>query len=389
MVAARSRTRRKRSAPQLHGRERRADRVRFFGKEPSIAPGPVEEFLFGKFLNWHSQISTVEEARGWLLELYAVRNPALAKRIKSIPVSWVPTTQGWCARAVLLGGEFPEERLASWDARVLEAVERGESSASEESASAAKRKPTVVVTDAIRALVSSFCAEIESSIDARAPLDVFRTLRVREVSAVVARGIAAKFKPRAEEIIELAAGADEDSIHALRGYSPEEVAWLAERLSSIVEDCERYAAGAQTLSRARKKAVTSREREAERSVSQLRWQREMPSMRVISVNPQRIIGAREAWLYNSKYGILTILKANSLDTAGLSARGLSVTNYDANSSAVFQVPTRERERLLGAIVRLKSAEALAAVVGTPRILQLPQSRLQHRTSDFTLILKVA
>ena len=65
-------------------------------------------------------------------------------------------------------------------------------------------------------------------------------------------------------------------------------------------------------------------------VSRMQYLKEDPELKLKSIDPKKILGAAELWVYNTKYGLLQVYRAN--DPNGLSVKGTTLLNYDEEAS---------------------------------------------------------
>ena len=70
---------------------------------------------------------------------------------------------------------------------------------------------------------------------------------------------------------------------------------------------------------------------ATRLVKSLKYQQEFSKLKLVSVNPEKIIGATELWVFNTRYNRLGVYRAvNSV--RGFSVKGCTIQHYDETES---------------------------------------------------------
>ena len=70
---------------------------------------------------------------------------------------------------------------------------------------------------------------------------------------------------------------------------------------------------------------------AARLVKNLKYQQEFSELKLVSINPEKIIGANTLWVYNTRYKTLGVYHAvNSV--RGLSVKGCTIQHFDENDS---------------------------------------------------------
>jgi len=96
---------------------------------------------------------------------------------------------------------------------------------------------------------------------------------------------------------------------------------------NIVDDLDRIIKNSTAQRKPRKKKTLS----ATRLVKSLKFQPEFSDLKLVSINPEKIIGATELWVYNTKYNRMGVYHAvNSI--RGLSIKGCTIQHFDEDTS---------------------------------------------------------
>jgi hypothetical protein len=109
-------------------------------------------------------------------------------------------------------------------------------------------------------------------------------------------------------------------------------------VSGIIDDATRFADN-QNAVKVRKPRVI-RAKPPEKMVEKVRYKKENTALKIVSVSPTRILGAKVLWTYNDKSRKLSVYHA--LDGQTLSIDGTKVTNYDPAASVVKGVRSPEK-----------------------------------------------
>ena len=112
----------------------------------------------------------------------------------------------------------------------------------------------------------------------------------------------------------------------------------------IVDDIERLIKNSTSQRKPRKKKTLS----ASRLIKGLKFQVEHPELRLASVNPEKIIGATELWVYNTKYNKMGVYYAEN-SVRGLSVKGSTIQGFDSNLS--IQKTARKPEEVLDKLTK--------------------------------------
>lgn len=76
-------------------------------------------------------------------------------------------------------------------------------------------------------------------------------------------------------------------------------------------------------------------------VSRLLYQEKDEELGLVSIPKEKVIGAKELWLYNTKYANLTVYRTEA--EAGFSVRGTTLLNYDETASISKKIGRRAKE----------------------------------------------
>lgn len=83
-------------------------------------------------------------------------------------------------------------------------------------------------------------------------------------------------------------------------------------------------------------------------VSKLKYQTEHQDLKLVSINPEKIIGAGELWVYNTKYNRLGVYYAEN-SIRGFSVKGCTIQHYDEQTST--QKTARKPEDVLSKLTK--------------------------------------
>lgn len=95
---------------------------------------------------------------------------------------------------------------------------------------------------------------------------------------------------------------------------------------TMIDDCVRYTQNKKVVKAPRKKKVVT----SDRLVAKLKFSPGFAPLKLVSVTPQTIVGAKQLWVYNTKYRKLTVYNASS--EMGLSVKGSAITGFDTTTS---------------------------------------------------------
>ena len=188
-----------------------------------------------------------------------------------------------------------------------------------------KRK---TVQENIEAKVVELLGEVDYAIDVWdcEKFDMYKYLTDNKVSSAVALKIPAQYKDMRDEMKEAIEGKDEQLKEAYNFMNKSEKKGFLNFVNKIVLDTERYAENNKPIRKPRKAKAIS----AVNQVKDLNFLEQDVEHQVKSIDPSKIIGAKQLWLFNNKTN--EIIKYDQIDRGGLAVKGTTIKNFDEKSS---------------------------------------------------------
>lgn len=243
------------------------------------------------------------------------------------------------------------------------------------------KAPVISVQDRIKAKVGETILEdldymLDEWIKGESPsIDVYEAMKAHLLPAQAAKYVvdwATRYRD------ELQASIDKLDDQVVEGYSHLSTKRKKEFLKwyeGIIADAQRFGSNTKTVRKARAKKPVS----LEKQISKLKYLKESPENKLVSINPSQIIGATELWTYNVKYKALTRYIAES--GMGFEIKGTTLIKYDTNTSQTRKL--RKPEQTLAEVLssaKTKGIKAFAALTTKP-------STPNGRINEDTIILK--
>jgi hypothetical protein len=149
--------------------------------------------------------------------------------------------------------------------------------------------------------------------------DVYEFLKANNYPIALATKLEQRLQPIAEDY--------EFAIRTGEGFGniPKKV--LKDKMgfvSRAIDDLRRYASNEKKLKAPRKKKPVS----IEKKLRDFRYKKEDADLKVASVNPADVIGARELWHYDTRGNTITVLRSEK----GLDVHRTTITGWDPDSS---------------------------------------------------------
>lgn len=274
-------------------------------------------------LNWYNYEYDVDKAREWLFE-YLKKNgysKEIISAARKCPKQRLPTTIGWMSRIMMNGNVLTEQSMATFATWLDDIVRYGNRTAPVEEEVVVDAKPVVSIQDRVRAKIQQMITDCEEAIDQDPNLNVYEWMLGREASPQAAAAIRDYYSRWIADF----EYEDEFATRAEKKANAEKLKYWTQ----FVDDCDRYIGN--------KKAVKIRKPREKKTksavdlVKSLTFQKEFPSLKIVSINPAEIIGSNQLWTYNTKTRKLTVF--NAVGPAGLQVKGASVTGFDVDKSS--------------------------------------------------------
>jgi hypothetical protein len=245
------------------------------------------------------------------------------------------------------------------------------------------KAPVISVQDRIKSKVGETILEdldymLDDWIKGESPsIDVYEAMKAHLLPAQAAKFVV-DWATRHRD--ELQASIDKLDEQVVEGYSHLSTKRKREFLKwyeGIIADAQRFGSNTKTVRKARTKKPVS----LEKQISKLKYLKESPENKLVSINPSQIIGATELWTYNVKYKALTRYIAES--GVGFEIKGTTLTKYDQSTSQTRKL--RKPEQTLAEILssaKTKGIKAFTALTTKPSV---PNGRM----NEDTIILKAS
>ena len=353
--------------------------IKYMGAEPEVNGKNRSELDILKLLNWYNYMCSRSDARQYIETYLKSKGRTNELRaLKNVPDVWINLQAGWTARIITRGGLGWE---SSFELRLRETLDKAGVSAEEASevkktAEKPVEKPKPSIQDRIADKASDTIGELDEFIDKNGwSIDVYDWLTKKQVTPVTARKIRDFFKPIADEAVELIANKPNSQL--MEGYKNLTKIQQKQRAAfyaKLIDDCERFSDVAKKQKTPRRKKVVP----VEKKLKGLKFQQESKEYKLVSIKPERIIGATELWAFNTKYRTLTVF--NAAEHSTLDVKGTTMINYDEVKSKTYRVGRKTEQHVATALKGAKRAVS-------KMLEELKTATLQHRINENTILLR--
>jgi hypothetical protein len=264
--------------------------------------------------------------------------------LKKVKDNRINSTMGSVAGCLLRGmqpqrDDFNNGRdTAQWLRNaIVEAIHSGKNDIEEQEVKETKSAvPQPSIQDRLRDAAANMTEEIEDAIesfhnDAEAfdpkTFKMLNLLRGKGAKAAHARIIKGFYERDLNELLELSGGsADEQLREGYSHRSRKQIKKLIEFYQEIASACDMLAQEQKVNRKPRAKKPTDKAK----VVAKLKYKKQDDALKLVSVNPQDIIGSKELWIYNTKSRKLGKYVAAEYQELGV--KGTGITGFDEKAS---------------------------------------------------------
>lgn len=238
-------------------------------------------------------------------------------------------------------------------------------------------KAVVSIQDRIAEAASGHIGEINGLIDDfitnDVEIDVGAYLKANDVSPQVSKLIPAAFTKTIDELNEVLEGNDKQLVEGYSNIKKTKLKKLIKSLEAISDACAQQVVSA----KAARKPRVKKEKAPAVVAKNVKYMKDFAELKLTSEKPEKIIGASEVWVYNTKYKKIQVYR--SLGTLGI--KGTTILNYDVASSGAKTM--RKPEQVTGFVGMTKRTLA-----GEFKALKTKESAVNGRINEDCIILKV-
>ena len=240
-------------------------------------------------------------------------------------------------------------------------------------------RPTI--QDRLLEKLQGYLGELEGAYDevimgAKADPKTYDFFKTNEVPQAQIPKIAAHFSKYIDELTEAKAGTDPQLKEAYSHYKAADFKRHLDFLQKIVEDCDSYYRVKQTTRKARVKKAPSKDK----LVAKIKYLKEDPLNKIVSINPAEILSATELYIYNSRTRKLGVYVADEYSKV-LSVKGTTITGFDETKSVckTLRKPGDQLKEFMKAS-KAQQRKFLSSIKAV-------ESRMNGRLNADTLLLK--
>jgi len=273
-----------------------------------------------------------------------------ARKIRAIPDSQIRLTPAWVCRMSLVGLELNEHELLQINEQIsnmLKVKDEVKIVVTEEETA----QNRVTIQDRLREKVSECAGELEGMFDdfvldgakMSASIKPMATIRGMNVAPQMISTISDIWKTKLTEFEEVVAGKDSDLVEGYSNFTKIELRNMIKFAEQVINDCGAYVQIKKVERKPRAKKAVSPEKQA----SKFKYIKEFAELKLESEPPARLVGANEAWLYDTKKRKLIYVVADT-HIGEISVKNNMLLGFDAAASVqkTLRKPAEQIKSLL-------------------------------------------
>lgn len=337
---------------------------KYLGKEPEFGSEELSMPELIRAYNWYNYFLVSDDSKKYIADFCA------AKGVKINISKHNVNTYGWLARIVSRGAKVDSNTTQKFEQYIegLRAKKNDKIEVKEES---------VIETKSTNRM-ELWAPDFEEALDNfKSPFSAYNYLTSRNVPQIYAKQLAEYYEAIRNEVQSAYNKEDEDLVFAYKVHTRTELKSLLTFLNNLVSDCEKYLGNVKKERKPRKVKVKS----AESLLKHMKYQKSDATLKIVSEDPTKIIGASSLYVINTKYKILTVFHAK--DENGLGVNRTAITNYDETKSMSKRIGRKVND-VIEAINKgtKRSRVKIMSDIKTDAI------KLSERINENTIIMKV-
>ena len=311
--------------------------TKYVGFEPEWKFQPTAENRISAFANafqWYNYHYGKKDAKEMLCHYLEHNHRAKdAKLMRGIPDSQIRVTPAWVCRMTLLGLELTEHEQCNIDEqistmlKVKQEIKKAQADVDSDAAVA-----RLTIQDHLREKVSECCGEMEAMFDdfivagakMSADFSPIKLMRGMNISPNMIGTVSRVWELRQAEFNEVLEGKDEQLVEGYSHLSKIQLKQCVKFCETVINDCNSYVQIKKVERKPRAKKAVS----PEKLTRKFKFMKEFDELKLKSDPVVKLVGASEAWLYDtSKRKLIHVLADSHIGT--FTVKGSAIVGFDA------------------------------------------------------------
>ena len=311
--------------------------TKYVGFEPEWKTQPDETNRVSAFANafqWYNYHYGKKDAKDMLCHYLEHNNRSKdAKLMRGIPDSQIRVTPAWVCRMTLIGLVLNEHEQCIIDEQIsgmLKAKQEIKRAQSEVDADSAVAKLTI--QDHLREKISECCGELEGMFDdfvvsgakMSADFKPIALMRGMNVSPNMINTVSKVWELRLAEFNEVLEGEDADLVEGYSHLNKNQLKQCVKFCETVINDCNSYV----QLKKVERKPRAKKAVSPEKLTRKFKFLKEFDELKLKSDPVVKLVGASEAWLYDTaKRKLIHVMADSHIGT--FTVKGSAIVGFDA------------------------------------------------------------
>jgi uncharacterized protein (DUF433 family) len=328
--------------------------IKYTGGEPTWKFQPTNENRVSRLANgfaWYNYHYGKKDAKDMIAQWLQINSREKdARTLRGIPDSQIRLTPAWVCRMNLMGLELTEHEQCMVDNQIGEML-RVKQEVKKVVTEAETAQVKLTIQDHLREKVSECAGELEGMFDdfiaAGAKMSAewkpIAQIRGMNISPNMVGTIADAWKNRLSEFEEVLEGNDADLVEGYSHLNKNQIKQCVKFIEQVIADCGSYVQIKKVERKPRAKKAVS----PEKLSSKFKYLKEFAELKLVSVAPAQLVGAAEAWLYDTKKRKLVHVIADS-HAGTFSVKGSAIVGFDPTTTVqkTLRKPVEQLKELL-------------------------------------------
>jgi hypothetical protein len=331
--------------------------TKYVGFEPEWKFQPTEENRISSLANafqWYNYHYGKKDAKEMLCHYLEHNGRKVdAKTMRGIPDSQIRVTPAWVCRMTLIGLVLNEHEQSIVDEQIslmLKSKQEVKKAQSEVDADAAVAKLTI--QDHLREKISECCGELEGMFDdfivagakMSADFKPIALMRGMNISPNMISTVSRVWESRLNEFNEVLDGNDADLVEGYSHLSKNQLKQCVKFCETVINDCNSYV----QLKKVERKPRAKKAVSPEKLTRKFKFMREFDDLKLKSEPVVKLVGASEAWLYDTaKRKLIHVVADSHIGT--FTVKGSAIIGFDAQTTVqkTLRKPAEQIKLVMG------------------------------------------
>ena len=345
--------------------------TKYIGFEPEWKFQPTSETRVSAFaaaFKWYNYHYGKKDAKEMLCQYLEHNGRKVdAKKMRGIPDSQIRITPAWVCRMTLIGLELLEHEQCIIDEQISEMLKsKQEVRKSQEERDDDTAVQKLTIQDHLREKVSECCGELEGMFDdfvvagakMSADFSPIKLMRGLNISPNMVSTVSAVWELRLAEFTEVLEGTDPDLVEGYSHLNKNQLKQCVKFCETVINDCNSYV----QLKKVERKPRAKKAVSPEKLTRKFKFLREFEELGLKSDAVTKLVGASEAWLYDTaKRKLIHVMADSHIGT--FTVKGSAIVGFDALATVqkTLRKPAEQIRLVMGSKpIARKEFEAIKA-----------------------------